>query len=157
MRSFALLAFTTAAIVAGHPMLSSRDLVRPDPNPPNAEARRPYSALPADACGSVDFWYSTLTQAQQYREANSFFWLYPTDTCQIIDQSHPGASSVNRVFVDPYATKKCAKCDFYHSNDCTGEVDVYEPSNSYAAIENVNKDTGKHGNNIGYNSWQCFA
>jgi hypothetical protein len=116
MRSYAILALAGANLVAGLPGMLPRDIVRPsqDANTPDAVTMKPYPALPADACGSVDWWWSTIQPKEnQYREANSFFWLFTTGTCQSIDQTAPGASSVNRVFVDPQAATHCSKCNFF--------------------------------------------
>lgn len=91
---------------------------------PNLNAQgvgRPYTNAPATACGSVDFWWSLAPT--QFREENSFRWLHSDQggECLSVGQEVPAnhdmtasatTSSVNRVFLDPYASNTC-RCYFY--------------------------------------------
>lgn len=105
MRISALLSAILPTFIAGLPHLSIRDIVLPSNGNLN-------TAPPIEGgCGAVDFYFSQV--AHPYVEANSFFWLYPKDTCQQIDLNAPGASSVNRAYVHPSAPTRCGSCTFY--------------------------------------------
>jgi hypothetical protein len=122
MRFTALLSATLVSLVAGAPYLFPRDVVSPSTDRFSAEdlskpksINHMYTAPPPGACGAADWIFSTAKTP--YVKKNSFYWLYPKNTCQTVDLEAKDASSVNRILVDPSingAVKTmCGSCSFY--------------------------------------------